>query len=46
MENPARMFDLFRLDVKRACERVIEKLIAIDLTVYPGRKRYELFAFY
>ncbi|MGC8576279.1 MAG: transposase, partial [Caldisericum sp.] len=41
MENPARMFDLFRLDVKRACERAIEKLIAFELTVYLGRKRYE-----
>jgi putative transposase len=41
MKEPGKMFDLFRIDIKRACERALEQVISLELTAYLGRERYE-----
>jgi putative transposase len=41
MENPGKMFDMFRIDIKRVCENAIEKIIGMELTSYLGREKYE-----
>jgi transposase-like protein len=41
MKSPGRMFEMFRIDIKRACENAIERVIAMELTAYLGREKYE-----
>ena len=41
MKEPGRMFDMFRIDIKRACEKAVEQVISLELTAYLGRDRYE-----
>ena len=41
MKDPGRMFDMFRIDIKRACEKAVEQVISLELTAYLGRERYE-----
>ena len=41
MKDPGRMFDMFRMDIKRACEKAVEQVISLELTAYLGRERYE-----
>jgi putative transposase len=41
MKEPGRMFDMFRIDIKRACEKAVEQVISMELTAYLGRERYE-----
>jgi Transposase and inactivated derivatives len=41
MKNPGKMFEMFRIDIKRACENAIERVIAMELTAYLGREKYE-----
>jgi putative transposase len=41
IKSPGRMFEMFRVDIKRACENAIERVIAMELTAYLGRERYE-----
>ena len=41
MKSPGKMFEMFRIDIKRACENAIERVIATELTAYLGRERYE-----
>ncbi len=41
MKEPGRMFDMFRIDIKRACEKAVEQVISLELTAHLGRDRYE-----
>ena len=41
MREPGKMFDVFRIDIKRACEKAVEHVISLELTSYLGRERYE-----
>ncbi len=41
MREPGRMFDMFRIDIKRACEKAVEHVISLELTAHLGRERYE-----
>jgi hypothetical protein len=41
MKNPGKMFEMFRIDIKRACENAIERVIAMELSAYLGREKYE-----
>ena len=41
MEAPERMFELFRIDMKSACERAVTELIKVELTNFLGRENYE-----
>jgi len=41
MKDPGRMFDMFRIDMKRTCEKALERVISMELTSYLGRDRYE-----
>ena len=34
MKDPGRMFDMFRIDIKRACEKAVEQVISLELTTY------------
>ena len=41
MEAPDRMFELFRIDMKQACERAVTELIKVELTGFLGREKYQ-----
>jgi putative transposase len=41
MEEPGKMFDLLRIDMRRACERAVSELLKAELTNYLGREKYQ-----
>ncbi len=41
MEAPERMFELFRIDMKQACERAVTELIKVEMTDFLGREKYQ-----
>ena len=41
MREPGKMFEMFRIDIKKACEKAVEHVISLELTGYLGRERYE-----
>lgn len=41
MEDPSKMFDLLRIDMKSACENAVSQLLKMELSTYLGRDRYE-----
>jgi len=41
MENPQRMFEVFRIDMRQACQHAIERMIEMELSEHLGRKPYE-----
>ncbi len=41
LEEPMKMFDLLRVDMKRASERAVSELLKTELTLYLGRERYQ-----
>lgn len=41
IEEPGKMFDLLRIDMRRACERAISELLKAELTSYLGRGKYQ-----
>jgi putative transposase len=41
LEEPMKMFDLLRIDMKRSCERAVSELLKAELTHYLGRERYK-----
>lgn len=41
MAAPEKMFEMFRIDMKQACERAVTELIKIELTHFLGREKYE-----
>ena len=41
MEAPEKMFEMFRIDMKQACERAVTELIKTELTHFLGREKYE-----
>ena len=41
MEAPERMFELFRIDMKHACEQAVKELIKAELTGFLGREKYQ-----
>jgi putative transposase len=41
MEEPEKMFDLLRIDMRRSCERAISELLKAELTSYLGRGKYQ-----
>lgn len=41
MEAPEKMFEMFRIDMKQACERAVAELIKTELTHFLGREKYE-----
>ena len=41
IEAPERMFELFRIDMKQACERAVTELIKVELTGFLGREKYQ-----
>lgn len=40
-EEPMKMFDLLRIDMKRTCERAVSELLKAELTHYLGRESYK-----
>ena len=43
MEAPEKMFELFRIDMKQACERAVTELIKVELSGFLGRDKYQHF---
>ena len=43
MEAPEKMFDMFRIDMKQACERAVTELIKVELSGFLGRDKYQHF---
>lgn len=41
IEEPEKMFDLLRIDMRRACEQAISELLKAELTIYLGRGKYQ-----
>ncbi len=41
LEEPMKMFDLLRIDMKRTCEKAVSELLKTELTLYLGRERYK-----
>jgi len=41
MAEPEKMFEVLRVDLNRAAERAVSKLIELELTAYLGRGKYE-----
>ena len=41
IENPEKMFDLLRIDIRSCCEQVVSDLLKIELTNYLGREKYK-----
>lgn len=41
MEAPEKMFELFRIDMRAACERAVTELIKVELTQFLGREKYQ-----
>jgi len=41
MEAPERMFEMFRINMKHACERAVTELIKVELTQFLGREKYQ-----
>ena len=41
IEAPERMFEMFRIDMKHACERAVTELIKVELTQFLGREKYQ-----
>ena len=41
MEAPEKMFEIFRINMKQACERAVTELIKTELTHFLGREKYE-----
>jgi len=41
METPERMFEMFRIDMKQACEKAVTELIKVELTRHLGREKYQ-----
>jgi len=41
IEEPEKMFDLLRIDMKNVCERTVSELLKLELTNYLGRKKYQ-----
>lgn len=40
MKNPEKMFEMFRIDMKAACEQAIKELIKMELSNFLGREKY------
>lgn len=40
MEEPGKMFELLRFDVRRVCERAVSELLKAELSDFLGRERY------
>jgi putative transposase len=40
IRRPEKMFDMLRIDVKKACEKAISELIQAELTHFLGREHY------
>jgi len=32
MKDPGKMFEMFRIDIKRTCEKALEQVMSMDLT--------------
>jgi putative transposase len=41
LENPEKMFDMLRIDMRRCCERAISEILKVELTGHIGREKYE-----
>lgn len=41
MEDPGRMFEMFRINMKSACEKAVTELIKVELTQFLGREKYQ-----
>jgi len=41
MEEPGKMFDLLRVDIRSACEQAVSELIKAELTLFMGREKYQ-----
>ena len=41
MNNPEKMFEIFRLDMKAACEKAVSELLKVELKQYLKRSKYE-----
>ena len=41
MVKPEKMFEMLRIDLNRAAENAVSKLIELELTAYLGRDKYE-----
>ena len=40
MEQPEKMFDMLRIDLKESCERAVSAMIRAELTDFLGREKY------
>jgi putative transposase len=41
LNEPEKMFDLLRIDMRRTCEQVLSELLKAELSNYLGREKYE-----
>ena len=41
MAEPEKMFEMLKIDLRRAVERVVSDLIKAELTIFLGREKYE-----
>jgi len=41
IKSPDKMFDIFRIDMKAACEKAVSELIKVELTNFLGREKYK-----
>lgn len=41
MEEPEKMFDLLRIDMRRTCEQAVSELLKAELTNFLGREKYQ-----